>query len=68
MIKLEELAVALPLIYNELQRKWLNDRKLVSPVTFRYPAGANIMMQIISFSQITDLNPGDGSMNKPVIV
>ena len=68
MLKREDLAVALPLIYNELQRKWLNDRILVSPVTFNYPAGTYIMVQIIAFTQVTDLDPGNGSVNKTIII
>jgi hypothetical protein len=44
MVKWEDLAVPAYLSYNELYRKWLNDRILVSPVTVYCPAGTDIMM------------------------
>jgi hypothetical protein len=39
-----------------------------SPSFGNNPSGSDIVLQIVSFAQVTDLDAGNGRMNKPVII
>ena len=65
--KWEVLAVIYHYLTMNYNLKWLNGRDLEKPSLIYHAASADIMLLIVSFTQIIDLNSRYGSVNKTVV-